>query len=510
MHHAPGPSPSPLLALLLLAAPASAADPRRGEQWNLDLIESDAAHKLSTGAGAVVAVVDSGVQADHPDLAGRIGQGYDVVQDDATAQDGDGHGTHVSGIIAAASGNGIGVESVAPGATIMPIRVLGDDGGGATDDVARGVDYARTHGANVINLSLGSEVPLIGATGGDAFDAAVHRAIAAGIVVVAAAGNNGVPVCEQPAAGDGLLCVGAVDKRKQRSFFSSFASGLGRRARWVGRLRDRHAERGRAVDVQGLRLRGAGGHVAGGPARCRVSPRCWSRAAYAGRRRSSGFLPPRATSGRPEPTRSTAPGSSTHAPRWRGSAVARQRVARHGDAPRPAGVRAREEDAAGTRRAAARDPAAGARRPRRAGPCAGAGARARDRARLAQAPRRARGHRRRAAQSPRPPDGTRPAFSGPACGFGSRASGAIACARSACAEGRTLDRVLEPLTHRPDVLGARRRGGTLGEAWMRGLLDGAGAATGIDFRDCEYFVGTSAGSIVAAFLAAGREPDSGA
>ena len=70
-------------------------------------------------------------------------------------------------------------------------------------------------------------------------------------------------------------------------------------------------------------------------------------------------------------------------------------------------------------------------------------------------------------------------------------------------------RVPEPLTHRPDVL-VLAAGGTLGEAWMRGLLDGAGAATGIDFRDCEYFVGTSAGSIVAAFLAAGREPDSGA
>ena len=67
----------------------------------------------------------------------------------------------------------------------------------------------------------------------------------------------------------------------------------------------------------------------------------------------------------------------------------------------------------------------------------------------------------------------------------------------------------EPLTHRPDVL-VLGGGGTLGEAWMRGLLDGAAAATGIDFRDCEYFVGTSAGSIVAAFLAAGREPDSGA
>ena len=116
---------------------------------------------------------------------------------------------------------------MAPGATILPVRVLDDDGGGSTDTVAKGVDYARTHGADVINLSLGSDVPLVGAMGGDAFDAAVHRALAAGIVVVAASGNNGVPVCEQPAASDGLLCVGAVDKRKQRSFFSSFGSGLG-------------------------------------------------------------------------------------------------------------------------------------------------------------------------------------------------------------------------------------------------------------------------------------------
>ena len=175
----------------------------------------------------MVAVVDSGAQLDHPDLAGHVGQGYDFVQNDATPQDGNGHGTHVSGIIGAASGNGIGVESVAPGATIMPVRVLDDDGGGSTDTVAKGVDYARTHGADVINLSLGSDVPLVGAMGGDAFDAAVQRALAAGIVVVAASGNNGVPVCEQPAAGDGLLCVGAVDKRKQRSFFSSFGSGLG-------------------------------------------------------------------------------------------------------------------------------------------------------------------------------------------------------------------------------------------------------------------------------------------
>ena len=220
-----------VLALLLLAlAPAAspaANDPRRGEQWNLDLIESDAAHATATGTGAVIAVVDTGVAAGHPDLAGQILPGHDFVQDDDTPQDGNGHGSHVSGIAIAATGNGVGISSVAPGAKLLPVRVLGDDGSGTSEDVAAGIDWARTHGAQVINLSLGSEVPIVGAMGGDEIDAAIRRALGAGLVVVAAAGNNGVPVCEQPAAAEGLLCVGAVDKRKQRSFFSSFGSGLG-------------------------------------------------------------------------------------------------------------------------------------------------------------------------------------------------------------------------------------------------------------------------------------------
>lgn len=219
-----------LAMLVLLLAPAAALaanDPRRGEQWNLDLIESDAAHATATGTGAVIAVVDTGVAAGHPDLAGQILPGHDFVQDDDTPQDGNGHGSHVSGIAIAATGNGVGISSVAPGARLLPVRVLGDDGSGTSEDVAAGIDWARTHGADVINLSLGSEVPIVGASGGDEIDAAIRRAIAAGLVVVAAAGNNGVPVCEQPAASEGLLCVGAVDKRKQRSFFSSFGMGLG-------------------------------------------------------------------------------------------------------------------------------------------------------------------------------------------------------------------------------------------------------------------------------------------
>ena len=216
-----------LVLLLAPAAATAAADPRRGEQWNLDLIESDAAHATATGAGARIAVIDTGVAAGHPDLAGQILPGHDFVQDDGTAQDGNGHGSHVSGIALAATGNGVGISSVAPGARLLPVRVLADDGSGTSEDVAAGIDWARTNGADVINLSLGSEIPIIGAMGGDEIDAAIRRALAAGVIVVAAAGNNGVPVCEQPAATEGLLCVGAVDRRKQRSFFSSFGQGLG-------------------------------------------------------------------------------------------------------------------------------------------------------------------------------------------------------------------------------------------------------------------------------------------
>jgi membrane-anchored mycosin MYCP len=92
-----------------LALPGSAvADPLRAQQWNLDMIEADAAHGTSTGAGAVVAVVDSGVAAGHPDLAGRLVAGRDVVEGDGTPDDGDGHGTHVAGIVGAATGNGVG------------------------------------------------------------------------------------------------------------------------------------------------------------------------------------------------------------------------------------------------------------------------------------------------------------------------------------------------------------------------------------------------------------------
>src|SRR5436305_2042039 len=180
-------------ALLPATAHAAGGDPLRTHQWGLDLIHADQAHAVSTGAGAVVAVVDTGIDAAHPDLAGRIGPGWDFVDGDSTPQDGNGHGTHVSGIIAADAGNGIGVDSVAPGAKIMPVRALDDNGSGSDADVASGIDWATDHGADVINLSLGGMVPTAGLGIGDAITAAVQRALHHGVNVVAAPGNAGPP-----------------------------------------------------------------------------------------------------------------------------------------------------------------------------------------------------------------------------------------------------------------------------------------------------------------------------
>jgi subtilisin family serine protease len=211
-----------LLLCVAVPATASATDPLRSQQWGLDMIHADAAHSTSTGSGAVVAVIDTGVMASHEDLAGQIlPDGHDFIQDDGTPQDENGHGTHVSGIIAAVANNGKGIEGVAPGAKVLPIRVLDAQGTGDADVVAKGIDYAVAHHADVINLSLGGDALSTVIGGDDNFTKAVQNATSHGVVVVAAAGNDTAPFCEQPTVTGPLLCVGAVDRRGMRTFYSS-------------------------------------------------------------------------------------------------------------------------------------------------------------------------------------------------------------------------------------------------------------------------------------------------
>jgi subtilisin family serine protease len=217
-------------ALLIAASPAAAADPLRSRQWNLDRIEADGARPVTTGEGATVAVIDTGAAFGHPDLQGRLVAGHDFVDGDDVPADGEGHGTHVAGIVAANAGNGIGIEGVAPGARVLVVRVLDDEGTGTIGHVAAGIDWAAAHGADVINLSLGPD-GLIGGGGGE-FDAAIDRALDRGVVVVAAAGNGlagqglALPFCDQPSGRGRLLCVGATDRNDGRAFYSNFGQGL--------------------------------------------------------------------------------------------------------------------------------------------------------------------------------------------------------------------------------------------------------------------------------------------
>ena len=213
-----------------MAAPASAAgappdDPYLPQQWAVQRVRAVEAWEATRGSGVVIAIVDSGVDLVHPDLEDRLLRddrgrvvGHDFVDDDAEPLDEHGHGTMVAGIAAATAANGAGIVGVAPRARIMPVRVLDEQAAGTAADVAAGIDWAVDHGADVINLSLESAVAEDG-TAGEAPAAAVAAAWRAGVVVVAAAGNDGSGFDDYPRRSPVLL-VGATDRDDRRAGFS--------------------------------------------------------------------------------------------------------------------------------------------------------------------------------------------------------------------------------------------------------------------------------------------------
>ncbi|HTN23537.1 MAG TPA: S8 family serine peptidase [Solirubrobacteraceae bacterium] len=208
------------------AAQANAAvDPLRDSQWALDAIHlASAPSGTPSGAGALVAVIDSGVDATHPDLAGRVVPGIDVVDGDADPSDPTGHGTHIAGLIAAAAGNGIGGAGVAPAARILAVRVLGTDNDGTAANVAAGIDSAVDAGADVINLSLNWSDPSPALA---PVTAAMQRAADHGVLLVVAAGNDARGRCEEPVLPQKALCVGSLSSNLRLSPFSSYGQGLG-------------------------------------------------------------------------------------------------------------------------------------------------------------------------------------------------------------------------------------------------------------------------------------------
>lgn len=192
-------------------------DPGWGNQYNLAAIHAPQGWALDTGAVWVtIAIVDSGVDLTHPDLFVRILPGYDFVNNDAIAQDDNGHGTHVAAIAAASSNNAVGISGVNWGANILPVKVLNASGNGTYANVAAGIVWATDHGAQVINLSLGGASPSF------VLNDAVNYAYQRGVILVASTGNAGISGVLYPAAYDPVIAVGATDSTNSWAGFSNF------------------------------------------------------------------------------------------------------------------------------------------------------------------------------------------------------------------------------------------------------------------------------------------------
>lgn len=219
---------------LLPSAPVAHADGIRSQEWALDAIHAPDAWRTTKGAGVTVAVLDTGVDDQHPDLQGQVLPGKDMIG--FGAQRGDSswarHGTAMAGIIAG-RGHGLdgsdGVVGVAPEVNILPVRVILEEGDPARKEarsarggaLADGIRWAADHGADVINLSLGDDSESAHPERRE--DAAVQYALRKGVVVVASAGNGGGEGdrVSYPAAYPGVIAVTAVDRYGSRAAFST-------------------------------------------------------------------------------------------------------------------------------------------------------------------------------------------------------------------------------------------------------------------------------------------------
>ncbi|MHA7579469.1 S8 family peptidase [Paenibacillus vandeheii] len=194
-------------------------DPFFPYQYNLQKINAPAAWDISQSNRSVkIAIIDTGVQLNHPELAGKILPGYDYVDYDNIPEDGNGHGTHVAGIAASITNNGVGIAGAAPLASIVPLRVLDNNGQGTTGNVGNGLVYAANNGIQVVNLSLG------GPTGEAFLQAAVQYAWDRGAVIIAAAGNDNTSYPIVPASYPNVIAVASTNPSDLKSNFSNYGS----------------------------------------------------------------------------------------------------------------------------------------------------------------------------------------------------------------------------------------------------------------------------------------------
>ncbi|RJO62841.1 MAG: peptidase S8 [Dehalococcoidia bacterium] len=195
------------------------SDPEVTAAWGVDRIDAEKAWGTTTGAGVKVGIIDTGIDYTHPDLAAAYAGGYDFVNKDADPLDDNGHGTHVAGIVAAEQ-NGSGVVGVASGADLYALKVLNASGSGYWSDVIAALQWAVAKGMHVANMSLGTT------SAPKAVKTACDNAYAAGVLLVAAAGNSGSGAVIYPARYNSVIAVAATDSTDQRAWFSNFGSQI--------------------------------------------------------------------------------------------------------------------------------------------------------------------------------------------------------------------------------------------------------------------------------------------
>jgi serine protease len=190
-------------------------DPLRSKQWNFDKVGAEVGWRVGAGRGITVAVIDTGVTKVADLNTTQVLDGVSFVRGADTAADDNGHGTHVAGTIAQSTHNAIGVTGLAPEAIILPIKVLSGSGYGRSEWVAAGIDEAVDQGADVINLSLGGSNSKV-------IQNAAKKAVEAGVIVVAAAGNSGRKGVSSPANVPGVIAVSATGPDDELAPYSSW------------------------------------------------------------------------------------------------------------------------------------------------------------------------------------------------------------------------------------------------------------------------------------------------
>jgi hypothetical protein len=187
--------------------------------WGITRIGASKVWNYGSGSGVTVAIIDTGIQLTHPDLSSNVISGYDFVNNDGSATDDNGHGTHVAGIVASTMNNA-GNIGASYSAKLMPVKVLNESGYGYLSDVAKGVYYATDNGARVINMSLGSTYD------SDTLRRSIQYASSKGVLIVAAAGNDSGAPCSYPAAYSSVICVVATDQDNKLASFSNIGGEL--------------------------------------------------------------------------------------------------------------------------------------------------------------------------------------------------------------------------------------------------------------------------------------------